>query len=331
MDADVGQREQRQHHIGHPRGQRLDHPAARHVGRAGHLLEIAQPVLSLLLRLHRLVLIVAFLGGAMRLLELVDAALHPLGELALVQPRRHRHGQADQHTRDRRMHARFEHPAPQHHRQHHIGHRRYPAEPPQSDDPAQRARRDHQPAPVDRFGIGKGDHQQPADIVHRGKGQHQRADAGRQPVGKQRDQRQPERGVHRHHRPPAHRLRPASGNGQEQQHGHDHTADRARQRKRRGPPPRQGTADDLALHVRTDDDEEQRQQGVVDPLGQRMRHAAPAKGQREIGVPEILERAGKGGVGTDQRDQRRHRQRPARHLVPSKERPDLVQERRRRR
>ena len=205
----------------------------------------------------------------LRRAQLVQGPLDAFGEVAMAEPRPGRQQQADRHARDRRMHARPEDADPHHGAEQHIGDRRHPAQPQQSDD-AQIGRGRHpQEHRLHRRGIGEGDHQQPEHIVDRREGQQHRAHGRRQSRREHRDDRQAERGIHRRHHAPAMRGRRTPVERQIDRHRHHQPADRARHRKQRGLARRERSLDEFALHLRPDDQEEQRHQQVVDPFRRR--------------------------------------------------------------
>ena len=72
--------------------------------------------------------------------------------------------------------------------------------------------------------------------------------------------------------------------------GHDHAAD-GRGDGQRGTAPRGQVADgEFAFYLEANDEKKYREQGVVDPVGQRQSEGRVAERQTEFGFPETRER-----------------------------------------
>ncbi len=108
--------------------------------------------------------------------------------------------------------------------------------------------------------------------------------------------------------------------------GDEDPADRTGEREHRGAHGRQRALGEFALHLRADDQEEQRQQRLVHPVGERVRGAEAAEPNFERAVPHRLIIMRDRQVGADQGDDRGDEQRPADDLIGSEERREAVEE-----
>jgi hypothetical protein len=143
-------------------------------------------------------------------------------------------------------------------------------------------------------------------VVDHGEGEQERAQRRGQAPPEDGQHRDRERDVGGHGDGPAAQRAAAQVDQRVDPRGHGHAADRREDRDDRRRGPAQLAVDHLALELETDDEEEDRQQAVGRPLGERQvevqrRGADDQAAQR--GVP-----VAPGGVRPAERDDRAHRQ-----------------------
>jgi hypothetical protein len=106
--------------------------------------------------------------------------------------------------------------------------------------------------------------------------------------------------------------------------GHHQPADRAGDREDRGLQRGERSLDELALHFRPDDQEEQWHQRIVDPFGGGPAERPCAIAETDRPVPQAHIIGADGRIDDDQRQDRRDQQRPTRNLADRKKRLDFL-------
>ena len=170
-----------------------------------------------------------------------------------------------------------------------------------TDEPYER--RD-QPRHADRLGVENRDDEHRHQVVDDGQGEHENAEAAWNALAEERHAADDERNVGRHRNGPTAFPCFAVLKRQVDRNRCDHTA------KRRGDGQcdllgiAELSDDQLALDFEADDEEEDRHQPVVDPMGERVRELEAAHGDAKLVMPERVVRLGIGRVRRDQRDRR---------------------------
>ena len=180
-------------------------------------------------------------------------------------------------------------------------------------------------------GVEHGDDDDRTDVVDDGRRGEEDAQLEGNADAHHGDQRNRERSVGRHRNAPRVRPRPRRDDQRIQKRRHDHAAERGGDRKRGGAAACEVANCHLALHFQSHDEEEHRQQAVVDPTEDGHLKGRVTQAHAELLAPECLERRPDRRVRQDHRRHGREDQQNAGGRAPARElqgcRTDAVAER----
>ena len=307
-DAGIGQGEDRQHQVA---GARRD--VAQHAVRRGF-----QAIVDRIQRLQRR------FGRSVTQLFAAVSRLCRQDRLGLYRerfeirrwPRRDERGQ--DHAGEGGMQAAGVHADPERYAQQHVGRGAIDAGAVQQHECSGERDGRGQIAGLQVAGIEHGDDDDGADVIDDGGRGQEDAQLDRDARAQHRDQGHREGGIGRHGYAPAVRPGPRGNDERVEQRRHGHAADRCGDRQCRRAPGSQVADREFALDLQPDDEEEDRQQRVVDPVQQRHPETGGPERKAEIRMPEGLEAGAVAGIvehdGQDRGQQQQHagRGRPAR-------------------
>ena len=307
--AGVGQREERQHQIARPRPR----PAQQPVGRR------LEPVVDRVERAQRR----QRRPAVQRLAAPPRLGVQDRGRLRHqrleVGRRPCRDEEREEHPRERRVQPALVDEEPERDAEERIGGQ--PVDPPvvQEHEAGDDGRGRRERADVQRVGIEQRDHDDRADVVDDRRRGQEDAELDRHPGPEHHEERHREGGVGRHRHAPAVRPGPRGDQPGVDQRRRGHAAERRRDRQRRGARAGEMADGELALDLEADDQEEDRQEPVVDPVQERQPKIGAADDEPELCVPDSLEAGPERRVAERHREERRDQQQQARRRRPGGE------------
>ena len=225
--------------------------------------------------------------------------------------------QAERNAGERRVHARLVHQVPEHHaardvhgdRCHTPAHQSHP-------------NGDHQGPEQVRYrqalDVEDSDDQDPAKVVDDRESQQEQLQPRWRATAEHRQHTQHERYVRRDRHPPSTCVLGPEVQREEDPRRNDHPPDSGQDRKRRGSRLTKLPHDQLSLDLQTHDEEEERHQGLVDPLAGVLAHLQRPRSERQRRLPDVVIAAWV-EIGPEQPDDGRHEEDEASRGLPGNE------------